>query len=274
MLLAGPYTLILLFLLFLPLLNVLLLSFYTYSPITIWTPTFTFDNYAEILRPYLARIALRTLRIGALATLACAVIGYPVAFYLARCSKQALTIGMFIIIMPLMISAVVGAFGWIVILGQNGLLNQGLRALGVEKPITILYTEGAVIVALVHFLLPLMVLPLMASIEKIPVRLEEASINLGASPLATFRRVILPLSRSGLVSGLILCFAVAISVVVTSALIGGRAGRMMGNEIYDQVITAYNWPFASALSIVLVTVIVLSMSLLLLGAASKREKTR
>ena len=118
----------------------------------------------------------------------------------------------------------------------------------------------AVVIALVHFLLPLMVLPLMASIEKIPIRLEEAAINLGGSPLVTFRRVILPMSRTGMMSGIVLCFSIAISVVVISLLLGGRAGRMFGNEVYEQVITAGNWPFASALSTVLVLLIVLSIA--------------
>ncbi len=263
-LLIGPYALLLFLFVAIPLLNVMLLSVYTYSPVKIWTPQFTLDNYVQIFTPYLGRVVLRTLRIGASATAICMVIGYPVAYYLARCSKRMLTIGMFILIMPLMVSAVVGAFGWIVILGRNGLLNEALQALGFHVQLNILFTEMAVVIALVHFLLPLMVLPLMASIEKISLRLEEAAINLGASPIRTFFRVIVPLSRPGLTSGLVLCFSIAISVVVTAALLGGRAGRMIGNEIYDQVITAYNWPFASSLSIGLITLIVASMSLLLI----------
>ncbi|MGF7162863.1 ABC-type spermidine/putrescine transport system permease subunit I [Rhodoligotrophos appendicifer] len=261
--LIGPYALLLMVFVAAPLANVVLLSVYTYSPVRIWTPDFTLDNYRQIFTPYFGGIAIRTLRIGATATLGCVLLGYPIAYYLARCSRRALAVGMFILIMPLMVSAVVGSFGWIVILGRNGLLNGALAALGIESNVTILYTEAAVVIALVHFLLPLMVLPLMASIEKISVRLEEASINLGASPVSTFFRVIVPLSRTGLTSGLILCFSIAISVVVTAALVGGRAGRMIGNEIYDQVITAYNWPFASSLSIALIILIVISMSLLL-----------
>jgi ABC-type spermidine/putrescine transport system permease subunit I len=235
------------------------LSFYTYSPILIWVPKLTLTNYAAMLTPYFANVALRTLRIAAAATFLCLALGYPVAYYLARCSRQALTVGMFILTLPLMVSAVVGSFGWIVILGRNGLLNLGLAAVGIEARLSILYTESAVVIALVHFLLPMMVLPLMASIEKIPIRLEEAAIILGGSPLVTFRRVILPMSRSGMISGIVLCFSIAISVVVISLLLGGRAGRMFGNEVYEQVITAGNWPFASALSTVLVLLIVLSI---------------
>src|ERR1700722_9627982 len=123
--LAGPYAVCLLAFLLVPLINVVVLSFYTYSPILIWLPKLTLANYAAMLTPYFANVALRTLRIAATATFLCLVLGYPVAYYLARCSRQALTIGMFILTLPLMVSAVVGSFGWIVILGRNGLLNLG-----------------------------------------------------------------------------------------------------------------------------------------------------
>jgi putative spermidine/putrescine transport system permease protein len=273
--LLVPYVLTLLAFLALPIANVLLLSVFRYSPITIWIPEFTLANYVQIFNPYFGSVALRTLSIGSIATALCVILGYPVAYYLSRCSKRALTIGMFILTLPLMVSAVVGAFGWIVILGRNGLLNATLKIIGIEMRVDVLYTPTAVVIALVHFLLPLMVLPLMAAIEKIPRRLEEAAINLGAGSFATFRLVILPLSRPGLISGVVLCFSIAISVVVTSALLGGRTGRMFGNEIYDQVITVANWPFASSLSIMLILAIIVSMSLAL-GASrgGNRRKAR
>lgn len=272
--LLVPYTLTLLAFLALPLANVALLSVYRYSPITIWVPEFTLANYGQMFTLYFGTVALRTLRIGATATVLCVLLGYPVAYYLSRCSRRALTVGMFILTLPLMVSAVVGAFGWIVILGRNGLLNSALKLVSPDLRLDILYTQTAVIIALVHFLLPLMVLPLMAAIEKIPRRLEEAATNLGAGSFATFRLVILPLSRPGLVSGVLLCFSIAISVVVTSSLLGGRTGRMFGNDIYEQVITAANWPFASSLAIMLILVIVMSMSLGLGAARRGRSKTR
>ena len=266
LLLAGPYLLALTLFLLIPLVHVVVLSLYTYSPVTIWVPRLTLANYAAMFTPYYAHIALRTLRIACAATLLCLVLGYPVAYYLARCSQRALAAGMFFLLLPLMVSAVVGSFGWIVILGRNGILNTLIAALGIHSRLSILYTETAVIIALVHFLLPLMVLPLMAAIEKIPVRLEEAAVNLGASPIAIFRRVILPMSRPGMISGIVLCFSIAISVVITSLLLGGRFGRMFGNEVYEQMITAGNWPFAAALSCVLILIIVLAISLVMLAS--------
>ena len=122
--------------------------------------------------------------------------------------------------------------------------------------------------ALVHFLLPLMVLPLLAAIERIPIRLEEAASNLGTGPIGTFRRVVFPLSHAGLVSGILLCFCIAISVVVIPTLLGGRTGRMLGNEIYEQMVTVSNWPYLK-LSVALVVIILAVMSLAL---ATSRER--
>jgi ABC-type spermidine/putrescine transport system permease subunit I len=269
--LTAPYIVILLAFLAAPLGNVILLSFYTHSPDKIWVPVPTLENYRQLFSLYFLNITLRTLRLGAIATVFCIILGYPVAYYLARCSKRALAISMFILVMPLMVSAVVGAFGWIVILGRNGLLNTALKTLGVDGRVDVLYTETAVVIALVHFLLPLMVLPLSASIERISPRLEEVAVNLGAGPLLTFRRVILPLSLPGLLSGALLCFTIAISVVVTPALLGGRSGRMFGNEIYDQVITAYNWPLAASLAVVLVALIFLAFTIVLASGRSTRR---
>ena len=272
--LVSPYGLVLLLFLVVPLGSLLVLSFHTYSPVSIWLPTWTGANYGQVLTPYFATVALRTLRIAAVATAGCAILGYPVAYYLARCSRRALTVGLFLLMLPLMVSAVVGSFGWIVILGRNGLLNGMLAALRVSWRTSLLYTEMAVEIALVHFLLPLMVLPLLASIEKIPMRLEEAATNLGGGSFALFRRIILPMSRPGLVSGVLLCFSIAISVVVISALLGGRTGRMMGNEVYEQVVTASNWPFAAALAAVLIGTILLAMGLALAAARPRRGPAR
>lgn len=270
--LVLPYSLALVLFLAAPLANIGLLSVYTHSADRIWLPILTLDNYRQLLGYYFLRIILRTLRVGAITTVLCVVLGYPMAYYLARCSRRALAAAMFIMMMPLMVSAVVGAFGWIVILGRNGLINSLFSASGIAWHLDVLNSETAVIIALVQFLLPLMVLPLMASIEKIPPRLEEVAVNLGASALVTWQRVLLPLSFPGLLSGVLLCFTISISVVVTPALLGGRQGRMFGNEIYDQVITAYNWPFASSLALVLVSLTFLTIAMTLFGSHWARRR--
>lgn len=243
-----------------PLVGMLDLSFKTHSATTLWTPEFTWANYVDALDGYYLDIFLGSVRIAGIATICCIILGYPLAYFLARCSPAVLSLGLFLLVMPLMVSTVIRAFGWLVILGGNGILNQALVALGLGQ-ISILYTETAVIIALVQLVLPLMVLPLMASIESIPIEMEEAAVNLGANGWATFRQILFPLSVPGLVSGVILSFALSISVVVTPALLGGRRERMVGNEIYDQVLTGLNWPFASALSLLLIAAVLMLLGL-------------
>lgn len=270
--LGAPYLLFLALFLAVPLGNLVLLSVFTYSPTEIWVPDLTLENYVAVfVDSYYLEITLRTLRIAALTTVACIALGYPLAYFLARCSARALAIGLFLLVMPLMVSTVIRSFGWIVILGRNGVINSVLEAVGLPGVVDVLYTETAVIIALVQLMLPLMVMPLMASIEKIPLNLEEAASNLGAAPGMVFRRVLLPLSAPGLVSGSMLCFTVSVSVVVTPALLGGRSARMFGNEIYDQVISAFNWPFAASLSTLLIA---LTFSLIAGGLAAGRRVGR
>jgi len=250
--LAAPYFLLLLAFLAIPLANLGLISLYTRSASAIWSTDLTLQNYRQVFDGYYFYLILRTLRIGAVTTVCCVVLGYPLAYFLARCSQRALSIGLFLLVMPLMVSTVIRAFGWMVILGKKGVINTMSQALGFGPVINIMYTETAVVIGLIQIVLPLMVMPLMAALEKVPLYLEEASANLGARPLETFRKVLLPLSLPGLFSGILLCFTVSVSVVVTPALLGGRNARMIGNEIYDQVIASLNWPMASSLSMVLI----------------------
>jgi putative spermidine/putrescine transport system permease protein len=153
--------------------------------------------------------------------------------------------------MPLMVSAVIRTFGWLVILGRNGLVNGAISALGLDR-LPLLYNETAVVIGLANVFVPFMVLPLMASIERINPALEEAARNLGASWLATFQRVILPLSRPGLISGCLLVYSAAISAFVVPMLMGGARVRVIGRQIYDQLLISYQWPNASAIATLLV----------------------
>jgi ABC-type spermidine/putrescine transport system permease subunit I len=246
--------------LLIPLGNMGLLSVFHYVPQTIWEPTLTLENYARLADPHYRTIVLRTLRVGAVTTVIALVLAVPLAYWLARCSRALLAIGLFLIVMPMMVSTVIRAFGWMIVLGRNGIINSLSVEIGIGRWLFIMNTEPAVIIALVQLVLPLTVLPLLAAMEKIPLALEEVATSLGAGPVQLFRRVLLPLSVPGLVSGALLAFVVSISVVVTPALMGGRENRMFGNEIYDQVITAINWPFAASLSVALVALILIILS--------------
>ena len=179
-LLTGPYALFLLVLLVVPFANIAMYSLHPYSPTKVFLPELTFDNYRKIFDLYYARLFGRTLRLGLISTAVCVVLGYPLAYCLARARPRWQAAGLFLLIMPLMVSAVIRIFGWIVILGRKGLVNLALMALGLE-PVKLLYSETAVVIGLVNIFVPFMVLPIMASIERIPPSLEEAAQNLGAN---------------------------------------------------------------------------------------------
>jgi ABC-type spermidine/putrescine transport system permease subunit I len=248
-LLAPGLAMLALFLL-VPLGLIAVISVFTYSPTQIWVPPITAANYQKFFHPYYLGVTWTTVRIGLITTLVCAVLGYPMAYFLARLRSRWLGLCLFLLVTPLMVSSVIRIFGWLVILGRQGLVNATLGAVGFPR-LDLLHNEPAVVVGLTELLLPFMVLPLMTAIETIPRSVEEAARNLGAGSLALFRRVLLPLSLPGLVSGALLVYSVSISALVTPALMGGRKTRMLGNLVYDEVLTSMNWPFASSIAVVL-----------------------
>jgi len=268
---VGPYGLYLLVFLVLPFANVALLSVYLHSPTKIAIAEFTTANYAKLWELYYANLFFRTLRLSLAVTVVCVALGYPLAYLLARARPRIMTLGLFLLIMPLMVSTVIRVFGWVVILGNEGLVNQALRRLGAGDGVRLLHTEGAVIIGLAQQSMPFMVLPLMASIERISPSLEEAARNLGASWGQMFTRTILPLSIPGLLSGALLVFSVSMSAFVTPALMGGRRSRMIGQQIYEEVLSAYNWPGAASLTIVLA---LLMLGLVGLALWTSRRRAR
>ena len=270
--LTGPYALFLLVLLLVPFANIAMYSLHPYSPTKVFLPELTIDNYLKIFDLYYVRLFGRTLRLGLITTAVCVVLGYSLAYCLARARPRWQAVGLFLLIMPLMVSAVIRVFGWIVILGRKGLVNQALVALGLE-PVKLLYTETAVVIGLVNIFVPFMVLPIMASIERISPSLEEAAQNLGADWYRSFRKVILPLSLPGLISGCLLVYSLSISAFVTPALMGSPRERMAGQQIYDEVLVSFNWPGASSLSLtlVLVTVALMFGALFATRHAGRRE---
>ena len=268
---VGPYGLYLLVFLVLPFANVALLSVYLHSPTKIAIAEFTTANYAKLWELYYANLFFRTLRLSLAVTVVCVALGYPLAYLLARARPRIMTLGLFLLIMPLMVSTVIRVFGWVVILGNEGLVNQALRWLGAGDGVRLLHTEGAVIIGLAQQSMPFMVLPLMASIERISPSLEEAARNLGASWGQMFTRTILPLSMPGLLSGALLVFSVSMSAFVTPALMGGRRSRMIGQQIYEEVLSAYNWPGAASLTIVLA---LLMLGLVGLAVWASRRRAR
>jgi len=256
LILVGPYGLYLALLLVVPAVNIVIYSFLTYSPTKIAVPVLTAANYGKLCDAYYLELFLRTMKLALITTMICALLGFPVAYWLARARPAIASLGLFLLVVPLMVSTVIRVFGWMVILGRNGIINELLAILGLS-PVTIMYTETAVVIGLVNIFLPFMVLPTMAAIERIPPSLEEASTNLGANWPQRLVKVILPLSLPGLISGALLVYSVSLSAFITPVLMGGARVRVIGSQIYDQVLVTFNWPGASSLALVVVVVTLL-----------------
>jgi spermidine/putrescine transport system permease protein len=188
-------------------------------------------------------------------TVACLVLGFPVAYVVARATRHRRLL-LLLVILPFWTSFLVRMFAMIFLLRDTGLVNSALLAVGlIDEPIHLLYTPFAVVLGLVYGFLPLMILPIYASLEKMDDSLLEAAEVLGARPLARFTRVVLPLAMPGVVAGSLLTFIPALGSFVTSDLLGGAKQVMIGNLIQNQFGAARNWPFGSALSFVLMLLV-------------------
>ncbi len=216
------------------------------------------SSYTTILPKVVFRAALfRTLRIGFIVTFLAMVLGYPTAYVIAKMSGTVKALFMALSVFPLMTTAVIRTFGWYVILGRHGLINSLLLALGlVHQPARYMYTEGAIIIGLLHLFLPLMLLSLISSFENIPPEVEEAAQSLGARPLRAFFRVVFPLSTDGLVIGGTLVFTGAITAYATPAILGGTRVLTLSTLLYQRAMTLADWEGATAIAIILLFIAV------------------
>ncbi|MEX0755438.1 MAG: ABC transporter permease [Actinomycetota bacterium] len=216
---------------------------------------FTFDNYRLLADGLYAGVVLRSLLIAGAATVLAVCLGYPAAYYIARRPPRLRILLLFLIILPFWTSLLIRTYGWIVLLNREGVVNEVLIGLGlIDRPLEVLYTPIAVVLGLTYAFLPLMVLPLYASLERMPDELREASSDLGAKPIRTFRRVVFPLSKAGLTAGAIFVFIPSLGNFVVPDLLGGGRTVMVGNLIQSQFLQARDWPFGSALAMVLILV--------------------
>jgi putative spermidine/putrescine transport system permease protein len=214
--------------------------------------TYAFTQYTKFFTDsFNLSILWATLLLGVKATLVCLLFGYPIAWICARASARWQAVLVFIVILPILTSVVVRTFSWIVILGRQGVLNQILLALGfIDEPVKLLFTETGVVMVLAQVQMPLMVLPLLATLTRIDPNLADASAALGAGQWRTFWKVTFPLSVPGTIAGCILVFAACVTAFVTQTLIGGARLIYMPLHIYQQATGANNWPFAGAISVV------------------------
>jgi putative spermidine/putrescine transport system permease protein len=233
-------------------------SFYRTAAGGVMVPAWTLDQYARfLLDAHHLRILGTTLGLAFGVTLVTAVLGYPLAYGLARArSPRRRALGVTALLIPLMTSVVVRSYGWMILLASTGLVNATLLATGaVSRPIQLLFTPTGVVIALAEVLLPFMVLSLLPVLQGVDVALEEASHSLGASPLATFRHIILPLSLPGLVSGSVLVFVLSVGAFATPRLVGGPTTDVITVLIYEQTLSLLNWPFGAAAAWVLLLLV-------------------
>lgn len=220
---------------------------------SILSPEFTLEHYARLLtQPLYLKVLWRTMEISFVVTLAAFILGYPVAYAMARLKGRWALIVAAGVLIPLWTSVLVRSYAWIVLLQRNGIINNALTELGlIEAPLRLIYTEGAVIMAMTHVLLPFMILPIYGALRTIPEELTRAARNLGAGAGGAFIRVTLPLSLPGIFAGALMTFILALGFYVTPALVGGPRTLMMATLIGQQATELLNWPFAGALSAVL-----------------------
>jgi spermidine/putrescine transport system permease protein len=224
---------------------------------------FTLEHYVRFFDPLYLDVLQRTLLWSIGCTLICLVLGYPVAYVIVRSGRWR-NLLLFLVILPFWTSFLVRTFAMIFLLRDTGLINSWLVTLGIiDQPLTLLYTPFAVMAGLVYGFLPFMILPIYASLEKLDLSLLEAAAALGARPGARFRRVTLPLSMPGVVAGCLLVFIPALGSFLTADLLGGAKQMMIGNLVQNQFSAARNWPFGSAASFIVMTLVLAAVMLYL-----------
>lgn len=235
-------------------------------------PEWTLANYVRFLGdPFYLGILVDTMVIGLIVVSICAVIGYPVAYFLARTRSRWRGTLTFIVIAPMLISVVVRNLGWLPVLGDSGLINWLLLSTGLTaQPVKLVYNLTGVIIGLVHALSPFMILSLVTVIRRIEPELEEAAINLGAGPFETFWRVVLPLSRPGLLAGGLLVFTLSVAAYITPAMMGGKRVLVMAVYVEQQIRSVLNYPFGATAAVVLLAVTTLC-TLLALRVGRERQ---
>jgi spermidine/putrescine transport system permease protein len=237
---------------FVPNLLVLIISFLQRDEARFVARPLTFDHYRALFEPVYFKIFTKSLSYSFFTTLICLATAYPFAWIISRSDKRYRSILLIMVIIPFWTSSLIRTYALVILLKANGVINALLMGLGlIDQPLTMLYTDMAVYAGLVYSLLPFMILPLYATLEKMDMRLIEAARDLGAGNLPIFFRVIWPLSLPGVVAGCIMVFLPTMGLFYIPDLLGGAKSMLIGNFIKNQFLTANNWPFGSAASVFL-----------------------
>lgn len=249
---VAPTVLWLSFFFVVPLLTVVAVSFASRTPYGQVIFDWTLGNYARFTETLYLSIFLDTLIVALITTVLTILLGYPLAYFIAQLPQKWQQPGLILVMIPFWINFLIRSYAWVIILRTQGVLNTILLKFGlIEQPLQMLYNEVAVMLGMVYALLPFMVLPIYVSIEQLDHRLLEAASDLGASPFTAFRKITLPLTMPGIAAGTILVFISSLGMFVVPDVMGGAKSALIGNLIQNQFLSARDWPFGGALSIVL-----------------------
>ncbi len=259
---AGPGLLYATLFMTLPLLLILVYSFFTRGRFggVVWE--FTLDNYGRAFEPVYVKVFGTSIAIAAATTVLALLLGYPTAYAITRLSPRWRTVALILVVLPFWTNFLIRTYAWIILLNSEGPVNTALVDLGIiGAPLGLLYTPGAVIVGLLYAYLPLVVLPVYASLERVDRQLVEAASNLGASRTRAFFDVTLPLTLPGAMIGAIFVFVPSLGNFVVPELLGGGKTVMVGNLIRDQFLEARDWPFGSVIALFVVALLVVLFAL-------------
>jgi spermidine/putrescine transport system permease protein len=248
-----------------PLLLLLYYSFNTADGVSIW------DNYRRAFEPLYLTVLWRSIRLALICTALSLLFGYPVGYILASKDFSQRTFILFLFVVPMWMNFLLRTYAWLTILENNGIINNLLVWLGFER-MTLLYTEQAVALGMVYNFIPFMILPVYTVMKKMDTRVIEAAQDLGANPFTVFMKVILPLSLPGVISGVTMVFMPAVTTFIISDLFGGGSVFLIGNVIERQFLSVGDWGFASALSTVLMVILLLSVGVFSLTDRNYEEK--
>lgn len=266
----SPVTLWMCLLFVLPLILVLAVSFMSRTSFGGIEYSFSLDNYARFFDSLYIKILWVSCQLAFLTTVLCLFIGYPFAYIIARSPAKYRNMLLLLVIVPFWTNSLIRTYAWIVLLRTEGVINTILLQLGlIDSPLTLLYNDMAVLIGLVYTMLPFMILPLYASIEKLDRSLLEAASDLGAKPLQTFWKVTLPLTAPGIMAGTLLVFIPSLGLFFIPDLMGGSKSILIGNLIKNQFLSARDWPFGSAISIIL-----MALTLLFIAAYVRISKDK
>lgn len=252
-LLIAPVAAMIFFFVVLPYVNVLVMSFRAPADTTPYGDGFTVENYVTLATDfYYLEPLFNTLWLGAVTAAACFALGLPLALQINRASPRMRGLLYALVLSPLLVGIVVRSYGWTILLGNVGIINSTLQALGIiDRPLPLMYNSFGIVVALTHVFLPFMVLPILSALQGIDPAVNSAARSLGADTTKVFRRVTLPLALPGIRSGVVLVFVLAVSAYVTPALVGGMRVQTTTVMVVDILIDQYRWPFGSALAFAL-----------------------